>query len=411
LSSIKLFYRFLFSGRAESLIRALARLGVAATFVSVFSLVVVLSVMNGFAGNIQGKLLAVEPHIAVEGAESQRVEEVFADQPDQLDEVLTYQEQDLILRTIDGYFSGAVARGLSQDHLEKFLVRALKVQPEALMVDQLELGKNEIFMGFDLAKSLNVFQGDQVILIPPESLLLPSGEIPNLERGKVKGLLQTNVSSFDSKMVIYRNDVGLSRLSKTETIRSISEVRLKDPSQYLYWQNQLIERLQIPRQKVQSWASKNSTLLFALKLERWAMSTLLGLSVLVTSFSIIMVLLILISEKQKDIGLLMALGLSRARTRNLFGRVGLYLGLAGCILGLILGVFVSLFLQKNPLQFMPTVYVDSTLPSKVDFKEIFWISICLLSLTFIASFGPATQAIRRLPAEGLRGLNALRKIR
>ena len=101
----KLFLRYLFSRRAESLIRSIAKLAIVATFIGVAALVLVMSIMNGFNRNIQNKLLAIEPHIAISSpAKDLDVSAVIGDE---LESTSLYSEQDLILRTVDGLFSGA----------------------------------------------------------------------------------------------------------------------------------------------------------------------------------------------------------------------------------------------------------------------------------------------------------------
>jgi lipoprotein-releasing system permease protein len=382
-------YRFLFSRRSESLVRTLARLGIAATFVSVFALIVVSSVMNGFNRNIHQRLLSVEPHLSIEDPESQDLERVRAWPEGAVETVSEFVESDVVLRTVDGLFSGAVARGYpaTEDILASY-----------------DLAPNEVLMGQDLAQSLNLFQGDQITVIPPESLLLPSGEIPNLERVRIKALLRTNVASFDGKMMVFNRETSLLKITKGRQARRSANITLKNPE----GASSLAQEF---GQRAQTWSSRNSSLFFALKLEKMAMNSLLALSVLVTSFSVIMVLLIFISEKQKDVGLLMSLGLSKKRTQRLFGAVGFFLAALGTVGGVLMGLLVSLYLQRFPLRLLPEVYQDTSIPAQVRTGEVLVILTGVVILCALAAFIPVLRVLRTEPSDALRGSNAYRKIR
>ena len=406
----KLFLRYLFSRRAESLIRSIAKLAIVATFIGVAALVLVMSVMNGFNRNIQNKLLAIEPHIAITSpAEDINVESVIGDE---LKNTSLYSEQDLILRTVDGLFSGGVGRGLKPDRLEEMLARIFQVQGyESLSLELDSLGPNEIFIGVDLARSLNVYEGDEITVIPPESLLLPSGEVPLFERVRIKGLLQTDMPEFDTKVILFAEGLALNKFSKTKTLKRVMEIRLEDPNRHDFWKDKLITSLSLEEKNVETWSSRNSSLFFALKMEKMATLSLLGLSILVTTFSIIMVLLMIIAEKQKDVGLLMALGLSKKQTQVLFTKLGFLLAAAGTIGGLIFGLTVSYLIEKYPINFMPSFYVDRSLPSDVQADQIVILLIGLVLISFIAAYIPVKRALRMSPAEALKGIRAMRRVR
>lgn len=416
MNALSLFYRFLLSKRSDSLIKSLARLAVVATFISVAALFIVLSIMNGFNKNIQRKLLAIEPHVSVDlsGLPSGQILPVDLNDllKGSVEELVYYDEQDLIIRTVDGLFSGAIARGLDKESLQALITRMMKVKGEGTNPEfETSLEKDEVFIGADLARSLNLYQGDDFTLVPPETLLLPSGEIPKLQRARVKGLLQTDVAGFDTKVILYRKDHSFLTLKSSETRRPIVEIRLLQPENYKSVQEMIINKFSLNKNKVETWASRNSSLLFALRLEKIAMSALLILSILVTSFSINMVLLIFISEKQKDIGLFMALGLSKLKTRSLFFRVGFYLAILGSLAGLIFGLIFALYVENNPIRFMPDVYVDSSLPAEVQWMQLFLCFVGIVLLSLFASWWPIQKALEISPSDALRGLKSFRRIR
>src|SRR6185437_10866363 len=110
----------------------------------------------------------------------------------------------------------------------------------------------------------------------------------------------------------------------------------------------------------------------------------------------------LLSQKRKEIGLLMALGLSQKATRSLFMKMGLILAGMGMFFGLILGLGASLFLALYPLQILPDVYYDSSLPSEVHYGFVAAVAIGCLILAFASAYWPVRHYLSRSPAENLR---------
>lgn len=376
----------------------------ASSFLTVFSLVVVISIMNGFNRNMAQKLLAVEPHISI-AKESVSSRQALKDALPSGAKLIEFEEQDLVIRTVDGLFSGALARGLSRSDLSELVARLAKASGRSvdLYFSPNELLPDQVILGADLARSLNVLQGDELSLVAPESLLLPAGEIVPVERVRIAGVLQSDVASFDSQTLIYIKDPGLPQLRKSKTRVKRIDIHLDDPYSVASVLRNLQEASLKQDADVQTWQSSNLPLFFALRMEKWAMTLLLGLSVLVTSFSIVMLLLMLITEKRKDIGSFMAMGMSKARVARVFTGIGFLLASLGSLGGLTLGILVSGWLEKNPVAFMPSIYTDSTLPAQVQTGQMFIIGLFLIALAFFAAWLPVRQLTGGTPSENLRG--------
>lgn len=402
--AFRLFKSYIFSSRSESLLRVLTKITLSSSFLTVFSLVVVISIMNGFNRNMAHKLLAVEPHVSVrkDAIEDRKV--FLGSLPDGV-KVTDFEEQDLVIRTVDGLFSGAVARGLSRDDISILVERLAKASGRSadLYFHPRDLEPDQVILGADLARSLNVLQGDDLSLVAPESLLLPAGEIVPVERVRIVGVLQSDVTTFDSQALIYLKDPGLNQLKNSKTRIEKVDIHLDDPYSVASVVEIIREKGLKPKANVQTWQSTNLPLFFALRMEKWAMTLLLGLSVLVTSFSIIMLLLMLITEKRKDIGVFMAMGLSKAQAGRMFTGIGFLLASCGSISGLVVGALVSRWLEKNPVAFMPSIYTDSSLPAQVQFTQVLIIAAFLLILAFLAAWLPVRQLTKGTPSENLRG--------
>lgn len=407
--SFSVFRRYFFSKRAGALVRSLARLCVIANFIGVMAFVLVLSIMNGFRDSQENKLLAVEPHLVMVGENSAETflsflaSEQSSLKADHVTEIAPFERQDVIVRTVDGLFSGGVAKGLEPRYLSNMLVRAYESQNRDGLyeVPKFDLGVNEIVMGAELARNLGIFQGDEVVLVAPESLLLPAGEIPPFEKVRVVTILTSDIADIDSQMIFYDQTKSLSRLRKAASLDRGIEIRLKSPGDAESWKKILEEKLR--GAEFSTWADRNSALFFALKMEKVAMSTFLSLSILITCFALFTVLIMLITQKRKDIGLMMALGMSRARTQRLFVSIGALLALSGMVLGLVAGIGIAWVLGHFSIPLLPDIYVDSRLPARVDWAQIGFICAGLVLLGLMAAWLPVRTGMQISPSDALRG--------
>ncbi|MEK7355491.1 MAG: FtsX-like permease family protein, partial [Bdellovibrionota bacterium] len=248
------------------------------------------------------------------------------------------------------------------------------------------------------ARSLGIFEGDKITLIAPEALLLPPGEAPPFERALVKSLITTNIADIDAKMIYYGQGKSLAafRLSPSREIGV--EVRMPDPEDF----SSLKGEIEALGAKSESWVDRNSSLFFALKMEKLAMGVFLSLAALIASFSIVTVLVLLLTQKRKDIGLLMSLGLSPKQTRGLFVRVGLILSMIGIGGGLVLGIVFCLVINSVSIPILPDVYYDATIPATVEPKFVLGILLVASVIAFLSSWFPARATTRETPSSALR---------
>ncbi|MCB0365655.1 MAG: ABC transporter permease [Bdellovibrionaceae bacterium] len=418
------FTRYLFSKRAGSLVRTIAWICIVGIGLGVLSLVVVLSVMNGFNGTIRERLLAVEPHLVVstrslhEGIGKNREDlGALRAEVSQLPGAhgAIVESQDVILRTLEGTFGGAVAKGMDGDSLEKIFLdiqnagkkrkspysdfvmiegnpdetekkQEAKAESEKELVQRLaHLDGGEVILGVDLAHTLRIFEGDQILVIPPESLLAPAGETPVYEKVTVRALLSSRVADVDGKMMFYNPAHTLNRFRKSVSREVALEIRL--PESYDF--NAMAEEYRKRGFDVDTWVSRNEALFFALKMEKLAMTIFLALSALITCFSIVTVLVLLLTQKRRDLGILMAMGMSQARTRQVFTRVGMILSFFGMGGGLALGLGACYLLDKYPIEMLPDIYYDSSIPVKVTPELIYFVLGVAVVVAFLSSYLPA----------------------
>lgn len=392
-------------------------------------MVIVLSVMNGFNGTIRERLLAVEPHLVVSLLESEdpseqmvknRLEELQSEfLPIQSVKATLVESQDVILRTLEGTFGGAIAKGMSEEGLNRVLRtideagkkqagHRLKLKEEVSLetsqtsesggFQDIQLGPNEVLLGTDLAHSLRIFEGDQIMVIPPESLLMPASEVPQYETVTVKALISSRVADVDSKFLFFESGKSLGHLKRSPSKGIDLELRFQNPNDYDLYEKDLRHR----GFKTANWIERNESLFFALKMEKLAMSIFLVLSALITCFSIITVLVLLLTQKRRDLGILMAMGLSQKKTKAIFTRVGMMLSLFGMLGGLLLGLMVCFLLDRYPIELLPDIYYDSSIPVLVTKDLVYFILIASMLVAFLSSYFPARAYTAKWPSQSLR---------
>ena len=393
--------KLIISNRSASLIRRISLLSFIAITLSVAIFFLVLFVMNGMNHNIKDRILALDPHLNIIKKEKPLAE---IDSTNDMS-VIPYESYDLMLRTVDGQFRGTSAVGYDQAGIS-FWFKQLKElkrksQDERLVfydpsIDlDLELQENEIAVGIDLARSLGLLEGDVVTLIPAESLLLSSMEAPVFEKATIRRIVTTDLYDLDSKLLFFNKDLSIKSLRQSPSKTSGYHIWLKDINQ--------MEPLRVKLEAqgfehVESWQQKNSDLFFALFMEKTMIGVFLGLAGLIASSSILTVLALIMSQKKLDIAIIKTLGYSSKDTLLLFLMMGLWISLSGLFLGTFIGVAAGYYLQYYPLNILPAVYYDSSIPALVNPVFTFWVVVAVTALAVVGCYIPARASLKIEPA-------------
>jgi lipoprotein-releasing system permease protein len=245
------------------------------------------------------------------------------------------------------------------------------------------------------------------MILQPEGLLLAPGETPAFEKVKVKKIVSTNLADIDSQYLFYIRDLSLNSLRASLSRQVGIEVWLEKPFKVKGVKEEIKEELQTKEKDwvVESWMDRNSALFYALKLEKIMIGIFLGLAGLVSSFSIITVLALLISEKTRDIAMLRTLGLSQKSTIQIFIKMGMVISSIGLFIGAFLGLFLGIYIEKHPLNILPDIYYDSTIPARVEYGLFFLVLIVSLGIAFLGAYIP-TRALEKItPSQALRQKN------
>ncbi|HAH05579.1 MAG TPA: lipoprotein-releasing system transmembrane subunit LolC [Elusimicrobia bacterium] len=375
-------------------------IGVAGVTVGVAALLTTLSVMNGFQTDIRKKIVGAQAHVVVLGRmDGGRLEktraallerkEVAAVAPFVLGQaIITYADRSM----------GIVLKGL--DPAQEFKVNDLARTLTAGSWAGVAGGTTSIVLGEELARNLGAWVGDDVVLVSPQGLSTPLGLMPALRRFRVAGTLKTGYYEYDSATA-YVSLEAASAFLKVPGGASGFGARLTDLTLADKTAAALQARLGF-EVAVRSFSQMNRTLFAALKLEKAVMFIILTLIILVASLNIASNLILMGTEKLRDVGLLMAMGATPRQIRRIFLWVGFIIGGVGVGAGLLLGLGLCWIIHRYPPVELPAdIYYLSRVPVDVTAGDVASIALCALALTLLASLYPAWRAAKTDPVEAI----------
>ena len=258
-----------------------------------------------------------------------------------------------------------------------------------------------IILGEELySRSLRVFLGSEVQVVCPNCKLGPTGLHPNMQPFRVAGHFYSGMFEYDSKLAYVSLEAFQRFLHMPGEITGI-DVRTVHPDKAAEV-TAAIARLVGPDYDVRSWEELNKGLFMALKLEKIAMFIVLTFIALVASFSIVSNLIMLVTEKGREVAILKAMGSSDGAILRVFIAEGLYIGLLGLGVGVGAGILLCLMIDRFGLPLPTDVYYISKLPVVMRAGEIVTVAALALVLCCLATLYPAVMASRMRPVEGLR---------
>ncbi len=261
-----------------------------------------------------------------------------------------------------------------------------------------------VLVGKELVKQTHLYVGEEVRVVSP--LSDPSNPdatgtpIPFNRDYRVAGEFFTGMYEYDLKYVYVTLDSFQEFLDRGDSVDGI-EVRITSPDDTDVLQPRIAAALG-PGYRVQSWKDMNRSLFSALKLEKIAMFLVLGIVILVASFSIVGNLIMVVVEKAREIALLKTLGASDASVMQLFAIQGLLIGLIGTTLGVLFGLGACYLGKHYGIPLNPDVYYIDRMPVHVDASSVILTFLAGVMISIAATFYPALLAARIRPAAGIR---------
>lgn len=388
-------------------ISIVSMLGIA---IGVTVLITVLSVMNGFTKEIQTRILSITPHVLV----TKGMDDPLVDWRTVSQQLMTHKNVEAAGPYIDGQgmltrgreVHGVMVKGIDPASIEA--VFPLKTTLLDGNVDTLAPGKFGVILGSHLAKRLGLRVGDQVTLVIPEVTVTMAGFAPRLKRLTVVGIFEVGYV-YDERYA-FMNIEDAAKIFKTQGGVTGIQLRLNDPFAAPRISKELYDETR-GYYHIVDWTMLNSAYFSAVKMEKTMMFFTLIMILAIAVFNLISTLVLVVTDKRADIGVLRALGASARKIMAIFICQGAIIGVIGTLMGVIFGVVFSLNVTKivatieqtfRVKLFSADVYFLSFLPSHLQYSDVILIACCALGLSFLATIHPAWRAANVQPAEALR---------
>ena len=402
--------RYLLPGKGEGFIFLVASISLVAVALGVAALIIVMSVMNGFRGELFDKIVGLNGHAIIQGYEGrlsnwQEIAQAARKTPG-VTSALPLIEQPL-MASANGRVEGVLVRGMRIEDIRNNPVIAGNVKAGSLA--EITPGSGRVALGSRLAQLLGAYPGSEIQLISPEGRSTVVGTVPRIVSFTVAAIFEVGVYDYDKAFVVMPIEDAQQLLLLGDEVTTV-EVQTTDPDNV----GEILAPLQMlanGRGVIIDWRQMNSALFEALEIERVAMFVVLSLIILVAVFNILSSLIMLVRAKTRDIAILRTMGASRRGMMKVFVTVGVTIGSLGIILGVILGSIFLFFRQGvvDGIQYLtgqnlwdPSVRFLSDLPSKTDPFEVTAIVLIALGLSFLATLYPAWKAASTDPVQVLR---------
>jgi lipoprotein-releasing system permease protein len=375
---------------SETFISFISWVSILGVFLGTVALSVVTSVFNGFERELRGVITQLYGEVVVISPYAPLTEEVIY-------EMSTLPDVANLIERVDRSLNFELMVA-SQHRVVGGLLDATENQHLANLLDGVFPQKmHEVALGFALAQKLNVRKGDEVRLVLP----FRSFEKAQVSTVRVVGIVQLGLYEYDSKMVFMDLVSAQTQLHREGIITRLS-VRLHHPAQSHRVVGALSHHFG-DRFRIKEYTQFNTNLFFAIELQKVMVSIILGIIVLVAAFNIISTLMMLIHEKSLQISILRAMGLSSWQCFCVFLGIGTWIGFAGVVSGLGLGVLLCVLLQHVSLIELPRqIYNLSKLPVVINLAELGVIGLSCFLICVLSAIFPAWRISRQPLLRGFR---------
>lgn len=406
----KVAFRYLRPKGKEGVISIIAGFSFLGIMLGVATLIVVMSVMNGFREELLGRILGFNGHIGVSSLYEPKLThfDEYADVIRKIPGVKTatplIDRQAMI--THQGAAMGIMVHGIRAEDLQKREIIASNVIMGSLETFN---DPHSIVIGKRMAERFQLLPGATISLIAPEGNATPFGTMPRSRSFTVKAIFNVGMAEYDKSVAFiplesaqkfYRLDNGVTGL----------EIFVDRPDQVTQYVQEILKRLGDDL-RVLDWQQANSNFFGAIQVERNVMFLILTLIIIVAAFNIISSMIMLVKDKGRDIAILRTMGATRGMIMRIFLLTGSTIGVAGTLGGGVLGLVLALNIEKirqffqwmsGTELFNAEIYFLSRLPSKVDWQEVSMVILMALTITFLATLRPAWRAAKLDPVEALR---------
>ena len=401
--------RYLRARRAKSFVSVIAGFSFAGIMLGVATLIVVMSVMNGFHLELMSKIIGINGHVFLQGVETPLNDyDAVGKRLEQVPGVT------LVIPMVEGAAgvsspyqqSGALVRGIREEDIKRLPGIAGNVRRGTLEGFDTAGG---VAIGAKMAEQLSVRVGDTISVLTARGAATPFGVAPRIKAYPVVAIFQIGVSEFDG-IFVYMPLSEAQAYFNREDEASVIEAFVQDPDDMDAMRLKLDKAVGRPM-IMTDWRQRNRSFFEALKVERTVMFLILTLIILVAALNIISGMTMLVKDKGRDIAILRTMGATRGAVLRIFLVTGATIGASGTFAGLLLGLVVAHNLEAvrqlinrsfGLNVFDPNLYLLSRLPSVVVVSDVVTVVALSLCLSLLATIYPAWRAAKLDPVEALR---------
>ncbi|MGH1398351.1 MAG: lipoprotein-releasing ABC transporter permease subunit [Alphaproteobacteria bacterium] len=401
-------WRYLRAKKAEGFVSVIAGFSFTGIMLGVATLIIVMSVMNGFRAELFSRILGLNGHMNVYSLQGPMNDYAYLD--DRVSQVSGVQQvvpmiesQALVSR--NGQSMGVMVRGMAwEDFANRELLRDSINEGK---LDDFSAGK--IAIGSVLANKLRVRPGDKINLLSPQVKSTPFGSMPRQRSYEIGAVFDVGMYEYNSGFIFMVLEDAQKFFRLNNAVSGL-EVFLDD-ARDLDAVREAVSLTVEGQAGVYDWRDSNQSFFNALEVERNVMFLILTMIILVAAFNIISSMIMLVKDKGHDIAIMRTMGASRGNMMRIFMLTGASIGIAGTLMGAALGIAFAVNIEgiRQFLEgltgtelFADEIYFLSQLPAKIDWMEVIAVIGMAFSLSILATLYPAWRASRLDPVEALR---------
>ena len=402
-------FRYLKSRKRTGFVSVIAGFSFLGIMLGVATLIIVMSVMNGFKEELMTRVLGINGQLGVYPTFGPYLE----NGEDKVQLMQKIKDVAHVVPVVDGQVmvssdaasAGVMVRGMDKEDFKKR--ELLGGNYKGLDID--EFTDSQVILGYRLARRLGLRAGDTVSLVSPKGNITAFGTIPKMKAYTVLGTFDSGMSEYDGNFIFMPLEEA-KKFFMTGNRVSHLEVFTHEGADYEKIAESAFDKIGRDAQ-IQDWRYSNQAFFNAIEVERNVMFLILTLIIIVAAFNMISGLIMLVRDKTKDIAVLRTMGMSRGSIQRIFLMSGLTVGVMGTLAGFALGLLfcenidgIKEFLEglSGRELFSAEIYFLSHLPAKVDMREVIMVVVMSLSLSLLATLYPSYKASKTDPVEALR---------
>ncbi|HEV3175563.1 MAG TPA: lipoprotein-releasing ABC transporter permease subunit [Stellaceae bacterium] len=401
-------FRYLRARRQEGFVSVIAIFSLLGIALGVATLIIVMSVMNGFRAEFVGRIIGINGHLGI----------VSSGGP-----IANFDELDIKIRQVPGVVSvrpivegtvlastprtstGALVRGLRAEDIKSQPLLARGIATSALD----DFTDDSVILGTRLALRFGLRPGDSITLLSPNGNATAFGTVPRIKSYRVAGTFDVGMFEYDNNYVLMPLAAAQLFFKTGEGVSSL-EVFASDPD-HLDAQARAIRTIVGPNASILDWQHSNQSFMDAVTIERNVMFLILTLIILVAAFNIISGMIMMVKDKGRDIAILRTMGATRAMVLRIFVLSGASIGFIGTLAGFVIGVEFATHIEaiRHVVQdvfgvdvFRAEIYFFTRIPAQVYVSDVASVVGMAFGLSFLATLYPSWRAARLDPVEALR---------